>query len=78
MLHSQINVLFGLRITNQPTAEERMLNVVEWYLTSFHEGRKVSFIFLLAYGRLTERISQDIYSYADMFRLSHENLFLIL
>ena len=74
MLHSQINVLFGLRITNQPTAEERMLHVLEWYLTSFHEGRKVSFIFLLAYDRLT----QDIYSYADMFRLTLENLFLIL
>jgi len=29
------------RITDAPTAKERMLAFVEWYLLSFHAGRQV-------------------------------------
>jgi len=30
-----------IRITDAPTAEARMLALVEWYLLSFHAGRQV-------------------------------------
>jgi len=33
-------VVFG-RITNLPDPEDRMMAVLEWYLTSFHAGRQV-------------------------------------
>jgi len=34
-------VVFG-RITNLPDPEDRMMAVLEWYLTSFHAGRQVT------------------------------------
>ena len=34
-------VLISFRITDLSDPEDRMLAVLEWYLTSFHAGRQV-------------------------------------
>jgi len=37
----QMLIICVIRITDAPTAEARMLALVEWYLLSFHAGRQV-------------------------------------
>ena len=37
------DVLISFRITDLSDPEDRMLAVLEWYLTSFHAGRQVGF-----------------------------------
>lgn len=49
LVHDFINLLLLFRIPELETPEQRMLAVVEWYLTSFHAGRQVSNLILVVF-----------------------------